>query len=51
MSRRLAIGTAMKRLADRRDAAGGAVFPAADAARMVPGQARAVDGMTCKLDP
>jgi NAD(P)-dependent dehydrogenase (short-subunit alcohol dehydrogenase family) len=46
-----ASGTAMKRLADAEDVADMAVFLASDAARMVAGQAMAVDGMTYNVDP
>ena len=46
-----AAGTAMKRLTDPEDVAHMALFPASDAARMVTGQALAVDGMTCNVDP
>lgn len=46
-----ASGTAMKRLSDPEDVAGMALFLASDAARMVSGQALAVDGMTYNVDP
>ena len=46
-----ASGTAMKRLTDPEDVAGMALFLASDAARMVSGQALAVDGMTYNVDP
>ncbi len=44
-------GTAMKRLTDPEDVADMALFLASDAARMVTGQAIAVDGMTYNVDP
>lgn len=46
-----ASGTAMKRLTDPEDVADMAVFLASDGARMVSGQALAVDGMTYNVDP
>lgn len=46
-----AAGTALKRLSDAQDVADMAVFLASDAARMVTGQALAVDGMTYNVDP
>ena len=46
-----AAGTAMKRLAEAQDVADMALFLASDAARMVSGQALAVDGMTYNVDP
>jgi len=46
-----ASGTAMKRLTDPEDVADMALFLASDAARMVTGQAIAVDGMTYNVDP
>lgn len=46
-----AAGTALKRLTDPEDVADMAVFLASDAARMVSGQALAVDGMTYNVDP
>jgi NAD(P)-dependent dehydrogenase (short-subunit alcohol dehydrogenase family) len=46
-----ASGTAMKRLTDPEDVAGMALYLASDAARMVSGQALAVDGMTYNVDP
>ncbi|MDM7933103.1 SDR family oxidoreductase [Tabrizicola sp.] len=46
-----ASGTAMKRLTDAEDVADMAVFLASAAARMVSGQALAVDGMTYNVDP
>jgi NAD(P)-dependent dehydrogenase (short-subunit alcohol dehydrogenase family) len=46
-----AAGTALKRLSDPEDVAGMALFLASDAARMVSGQALAVDGMTYNVDP
>lgn len=46
-----ASGTAMKRLSDAADVAAMALFLASDGARMVSGQALAVDGMTCNVDP
>lgn len=46
-----ASGTALKRLTDPEDVAGMALFLASDAARMVSGQALAVDGMTYNVDP
>ena len=46
-----ASGTALKRLTDPQDVAGMALFLASDAARMVSGQALAVDGMTFNVDP
>lgn len=46
-----ASGTALQRLADPEDVAGVALFLASDAARMVTGQALAVDGMTYNVDP
>jgi NAD(P)-dependent dehydrogenase (short-subunit alcohol dehydrogenase family) len=44
-------GTALKRLSDPQDVADMALFLASDAARMVTGQALAVDGMTYNVDP
>lgn len=44
-------GTALKRLSDPEDVAQMALFLASDAARMVSGQALAVDGMTYNVDP
>jgi NAD(P)-dependent dehydrogenase (short-subunit alcohol dehydrogenase family) len=46
-----ASGTAMKRLTDPEDVADMAVYLASDGARMVAGQALAVDGMTYNVDP
>ncbi len=46
-----ASGTALKRLSDPQDVADMAMFLASDAARMVSGQALAVDGMTYNVDP
>ena len=46
-----AAGTALKRLSDPEDVANMALFLASDAARMVSGQALAVDGMTYNVDP
>ena len=46
-----ASGTALKRLSDPEDVAGLALFLASDAARMISGQALAVDGMTYNVDP
>lgn len=46
-----AAGTALKRLSDPKDVADMALFLASDAARMVSGQALAVDGMTYNVDP
>lgn len=46
-----ASGTALKRLTDPQDVADMALFLASDAARMVSGQALAVDGMTYNVDP
>lgn len=46
-----ASGTAMKRLTDPEDVADMALFLASDAAKMVTGQAIAVDGMTYNVDP
>lgn len=46
-----AAGTALKRLSDPEDIAAMALFLASDAARMVSGQALAVDGMTYNVDP
>lgn len=46
-----ASGTAMKRLTDPQDVADMALFLASDAAKMVTGQAIAVDGMTYNVDP
>ena len=46
-----ASGTAMKRLTDPEDVAAMALFLASDGARMVSGQALAVDGMTYNVDP
>lgn len=46
-----ASGTALKRLSDAEDIANMALFLASDGARMVTGQALAVDGMTYNVDP
>ena len=46
-----ASGTAMKRLSDPEDVAAMALFLASDGAKMVSGQALAVDGMTYNVDP
>lgn len=46
-----ASGTALKRLSDPEDVADLALFLASDAARMISGQALAVDGMTYNVDP
>ena len=46
-----ASGTAMKRLTDPEDVADMAIYLASDSARMVAGQALAVDGMTYNVDP
>ena len=46
-----ASGTALKHLSDPEDVAAMAVFLASPAARMVSGQALAVDGMTYNVDP
>ena len=46
-----ASGTALKQLSDAEDVAAMAVYLASDAARMVSGQALAVDGMTYNVDP
>ncbi|WP_284163299.1 SDR family oxidoreductase [Frigidibacter sp. SD6-1] len=46
-----AAGTALKRLSDPEDVADMALFLASDAARMISGQALAVDGMTYNVDP
>ncbi len=46
-----ASGTAMKRLTEPEDVADMAVYLASDGARMVSGQALAVDGMTYNVDP
>ena len=46
-----ASGTAMKRLTDPDDVAAMALFLASDGAKMVSGQALAVDGMTYNVDP
>lgn len=46
-----ASGTALKRLTDAEDVADMAVYLASDGARMVSGQALAVDGMTYNVDP
>lgn len=46
-----ASGTAMKRLSDPEDVAAMALFLASEGARMVSGQALAVDGMTYNVDP
>lgn len=46
-----AAGTALKRLSDAKDVADMALFLASDGARMVTGQALAVDGMTYNVDP
>lgn len=46
-----ASGTAMKRLTDPQDVADMALFLASDGAKMVTGQAIAVDGMTYNVDP
>ena len=46
-----ASGTAMKRLSDPEDVAHLALYLASDSARMISGQALAVDGMTYNVDP
>ena len=46
-----AAGTALKCLSDPEDVAAMALFLASDGARMVSGQALAVDGMTYNVDP
>jgi NAD(P)-dependent dehydrogenase (short-subunit alcohol dehydrogenase family) len=46
-----ASGTALKRLTDPEDVAQMALYLASDGARMVSGQALAVDGMTYNVDP
>jgi len=46
-----AAGTALKRLTNPEDVADMALFLASDAAKMVSGQALAVDGMTYNVDP
>ena len=46
-----ASGTALKRLTDPEDVAAMALYLASDGARMVSGQALAVDGMTYNVDP
>lgn len=46
-----ASGTAMRRLTDAQDVADMALYLASDGARMVSGQALAVDGMTYNVDP
>ena len=46
-----AAGTALKRLTDPEDVAAMALYLASDGARMVSGQALAVDGMTYNVDP
>ncbi|OYX23653.1 MAG: 3-oxoacyl-[acyl-carrier-protein] reductase [Rhodobacterales bacterium 32-66-7] len=46
-----ASGTALKRLSEPQDVADLAVFLASDGARMISGQALAVDGMTYNVDP
>lgn len=46
-----AAGTALKRLTDPKDVADMAIYLASDGARMVAGQALAVDGMTYNVDP
>lgn len=46
-----ASGTALKQLSNPEDVADMALFLASDAARMVSGQALAVDGMTYNVDP
>jgi NAD(P)-dependent dehydrogenase (short-subunit alcohol dehydrogenase family) len=46
-----AAGTALKRLSDPEDVAGLALYLASDGARMISGQALAVDGMTYNVDP
>lgn len=46
-----ASGTALKRLSDPEDVADLAVFLASDGAKMISGQALAVDGMTYNVDP
>ena len=46
-----AAGTALKRLSDPEDVADMALFLASDRARMISGQALAVDGMTYNVDP
>lgn len=46
-----ASGTALKRLSDPEDVANLALYLASDGARMISGQALAVDGMTYNVDP
>lgn len=46
-----ASGTALKRLSDPEDVANLALYLASDGARMIAGQALAVDGMTYNVDP
>lgn len=46
-----AAGTALKRLSDPEDVADLALFLASDGARMISGQALALDGMTYNVDP
>jgi NAD(P)-dependent dehydrogenase (short-subunit alcohol dehydrogenase family) len=46
-----ASGTALKRLSDPEDVAALALYLASDGARMISGQALAVDGMTYNVDP
>jgi NAD(P)-dependent dehydrogenase (short-subunit alcohol dehydrogenase family) len=46
-----AAGTALKQLSDPQDVADMAVFLASGGARMISGQALAVDGMTYNVDP
>ncbi len=46
-----AAGTALKRLSDPEDVASLALYLASDGARMISGQALAVDGMTYNVDP
>ena len=46
-----ASGTALKRLTDPEDVASLALYLASDGARMISGQALAVDGMTYNVDP
>ena len=46
-----ASGTALKQLSDPQDVADMAIYLSSDAARMVSGQALAVDGMTYNVDP
>ena len=46
-----ASGTALKRLSDPEDVANLALYLASDGARLIAGQALAVDGMTYNVDP